>query len=555
MPLTFLQRRPRQILLVEINPYQILAALLVLSDSDRAVVAATAEFDRDDFAALKAWIDSENRANGRLAVVCSLVPLLGIVQRERIQPSQLAQPDYLEGLVLKEQKGRFLTATPFKVAESDGWIFRSVNPVDGSALSTAGSARPALICALAHREVADIQQRLLDLGLDPGRIVHGLLSLFGAVYASIEKSGGVRAVAIVVVFESVTAVYILGKEGVHTPNPVLVGLHSIIEAGRKEFATRNDKEVLEHLHSRSPLAVAQAVKLVRRIGRDLKPVIDSYELSTGQPVSEVLCAYLPSSLIWLAEPLSESTGRQPFAVDCNTSIPTLNLQPSPGTAPLGPHWLGALNAAADLPGLFGRNSQQRARGTAAYQRSWHVDCDVALEANHRLVGLRLIFAVAAAAAVVVLGVAVTSWQVYALHATQTETDAWGKRLEENQSLFKQLSASQQELKKQTGVFNRAYELMAEPFQLTDLLINLGRTTPPRMRIDRIESNGARVAISGGLLEPAEEASGTLGRYMDELRRDPRIGPLFSSIVITTLQRKPKGDEVVFELTLRIKRPL
>jgi len=154
----------------------------------------------------------------------------------------------------------------------------------------------------------------------------------------------------------------------------------------------------------------------------------------------------------------------------------------------------------------------------------------------------------------VLGAVAASWQLYATYSLRTDTLFWEKQMAANQQLFTELKAASVTLRKQSVTLDRAYDLMAEPFQMTDLLINLGRTVPPHMRIDRIESNDARVAISGLLLEPAEEASGTLGRYMNDLRRNPAVGPLFSHMAITTLQRKTTGEEMIFELTLRLNSP-
>jgi hypothetical protein len=75
-----------------------------------------------------------------------------------------------------------------------------------------------------------------------------------------------------------------------------------------------------------------------------------------------------------------------------------------------------------------------------------------------------------------------------------------------------------------------------------------------MRIDRIEANENRVLLSGSLLEPAEDASRSLGRYMDTLRRTPQIGDLFSSIGATSLQREGDADSLMFEVTMRLKSP-
>jgi hypothetical protein len=92
--------------------------------------------------------------------------------------------------------------------------------------------------------------------------------------------------------------------------------------------------------------------------------------------------------------------------------------------------------------------------------------------------------------------------------------------------------------------------MHTPYQLSDFFLNLGRTIPPRMRVDRIETNDTRVVIGGELFEPAEEASATLKQYVEGLQRNPTIGPLFSKILITSFQRKAEGDSVTFDITLR-----
>jgi hypothetical protein len=94
--------------------------------------------------------------------------------------------------------------------------------------------------------------------------------------------------------------------------------------------------------------------------------------------------------------------------------------------------------------------------------------------------------------------------------------------------------------------------MHQRHQVSEFVMSLGRTLPSRMRVDRIEANGERVILSGTLLEPAEEASISLGRYMETLRRTPEIGGMFSSISTTSLQRSNEGDALVFEITLRLR---
>lgn len=550
MPFKIPTRDARRILLVEFNPYQILVADLRRTETGDVVVEAVAEFDRDDLDGLNARFARVNR--GRTAVICSLVPEQGIVHRELVQPALLSEPGYLGDLVQEQQKGRFLTATPFKIFKDDAWTFRCVDPANGTPLPAAGPERPALICAVANKEILEAQMQFVSHRLVRERIEPGMLSMFSAVYSHIERRGGLNAVAVVVILESATAVYILGKDGVHTPNPVMHGMNSIVELGRKEFGALDETEVLRELQKPNAIAKSQAHRLVRRISRDLKPVVDAFEMSTGQPVDEMFCAYLPPKLAWMAEPLARSTGRHPYAADINEWLPANRVQAAPGVPEFGLQWLGVLAVAADLPQDF---AERKARGRAAAPRPWHVDCSVAVTEDEREYALRRKVTGVAAAVVAAMAIGSAAGLWYALNALRADTALLEQQLAGNQKQFQEMNTANTLLKKQSGTLDRAYELMAEPFQLTEFLLNLGRTIPARMRVDKIDSNDSRVTISGMMLEPdAELAARTLGRYAEELRRDAAIGHLFSNIAITTMQRRAGSEDMIFELTLRIKGP-
>jgi hypothetical protein len=548
------KRRTRRILVVEFNPYQILVAKISRPHRGPVVLESAAEFDRTDAAGLRNWLEAnDDGRTGWMTMICGLVPRQGFVLRENLLPRRLEEPEYLGDVVQEQQKGQFLTATPFKILMSESWTLRAVNALDGTPLPPDGVVRPALICGMANDEMREVQQRLLDHRLMPDRIEAGLLSLFGAVYGNMEQRGDSRAVVIIVIHESATAVYILGKKGVHTPNPVLHGFDSIVELARKQLGGKDDAEVRTQLQNADGALLSQAAKLVWRIGRDLKPVVDSFEMSTGQPAEEILCAHLPPDLTWIAEPLARVAGRAPFAVDCNKWLPTARLQVAAGGPTFGPHWLGALSLVANLPEVSALKSKRVGGEDPYYDRPWHVDCGIHAQLNDRKFAGRRFLTGAIAAAITVFVAAVTSWQLYATHSLRADTLYWEQQMTGSRKLFDELSATTATLKTQSGVLDRAYEMMGTPYQLSEFILNLGRTIPARLRIDRIETNDSRVAISGAVLEPAEEASRTLGRYMDELRRNPTIGPLFSSIAITSLHRKSDADAVIFEITLRLQR--
>ena len=54
-------------------------------------------------------------------------------------------------------------------------------------------------------------------------------------------------------------------------------------------------------------------------------------------------------------------------------------------------------------------------------------------------------------------------------------------------------------------------------------------------------------------EASERASLMLGSYLDKLRADPEVGPRFSSINVTGLDRSVEDDQVMtYAITMHLK---
>src|SRR4051812_45702959 len=121
------QRHVRRILVVEFSPYQILALEISRSHHGPVVLDSAAEFSREDTAGLDRWLAAKVTVwHARLTVIVGLVPRRGIIQRESIVPRRLTNPAYLANVIEEQQKGRFLSATPFKIVDADEWTLRAV---------------------------------------------------------------------------------------------------------------------------------------------------------------------------------------------------------------------------------------------------------------------------------------------------------------------------------------------------------------------------------------------------------------------------------------------
>jgi hypothetical protein len=527
------RRKPARSVVLEINPFQILVACIHAAKGGITVVDHTAEFAVDDDDGLAHWLDERFGPQREwVSVIGSVTSPELVLQRENLQGPKLADADYLPALLRERLKAN--STTP--------WTTAALDPLAGTPLQESGNTNPGLLLGLAQSEIDRFQQRLLRHRLVPRRIELGLLPLLGTIYRVAEARQERRATVVVVIEEEQTTAYIVGKEGVHTPMPVSHGFGSIVQTVRKEFGLTDATEVRDRLHHPDDELLLRATKFVRAIGRDLKPLVDSYEMTTGQPVGEIHCAYLPDALQWIVEPLAQVIQRTAMTVDTAAWLSLGKLQAADDLPPLGPQWLGALSVVA----APASDPTGAAAGPVPWRLDFRFPAQMATTGQIRRQFRRtaLLTTLATACA----GFALWQWSV--IRAYNADTDYWRQQIASNQGLFDELRRATTALRVKTDRFNQAEALMRKPIGATDFILNLGRTLPPNMEVERIEATaGGRIAMSGHLHEPPDQSSVILGRYMEELRRTPAIGPLFSSIALTALQRENDSDDsLTFEIS-------
>ncbi len=543
-------------LLIEINPHQILVAGITRQRSGPVTIDYAAEFDRGNLAGVRSWIEGRKDVRKKwLAGVCGFIPRKGVLQRETLRATDLANPAQLIAGIRDRQTQRFSVSTaPFLSISPEQWTFRAVNALDGSPLPEGDANRPALLVGLANDELHEVQQHLLECRLIPQQLEHALLPLFGSIYQLMERRRQPRAAVIFVLKEDSAAIYILGKEGVHTRGHIAQGLSAVVQQVRKEFALTSDDEALRLLRNPDEELRARAPKLLRHLGAEIRPVINYYEMTTGQPAGDVYCAYLPPDLAWIAEPLVKVMDHELLVINCQEWMPTVGLQPADGLPSLGPHWLGALSLAANLPEAVGHRVEISRVESESFNRPWHPDCRPAIEPPGSRLMDRRFLAAAGSIAVMLFALAVAGWQWHVTKSLQKDTVYWQEQMASNRQLLTEITTMLKDLRDRNTRLDHAHGLMKEPVQTTEFLMELGRTLPPRLRVDRIEANERRVLLAGNLLEPAEEASRSLGRYLDTLRRTPGFRDLFTTISATSLQREGDSDTLMFEITMKLKPP-
>jgi hypothetical protein len=184
---------------------------------------------------------------------------------------------------------------------------------------------------------------------------------------------------------------------------------------------------------------------------------------------------------------------------------------------------------------------------------WHVDCRLVAELpEDSVVGIRFI-TYAVSCAIALGAVLATGWFVYADLSLKRQISDAEQRLEDDRWEVIEIRRLQRFYETETKKIESAYSEIRNPIFISGLVSELGHTLPDKMIVDSIEFADGRILIRGRLRETSEHASIVLGGYLDKLRADPEVGPRYSTINVTGLDRSIEDDQTMnYTITMHLK---
>jgi len=332
-------RRARSGLLINYGTHQVTVARLSRLEDTPIILEAGAEFAPADAAGIETWLrETFAGQKGLIPAVCGFNPPGGLLRRNgNVNPRRLAEPDYLAGLVNEHARRESLT----------DWLLAALNPKDGTPVEQHGAPRHALLFGVPYADIRRMQESLVKLGILPRRLEFNTLPMLGGVAHCAAAQEILDAIVVCEVESAHTNVYILGKDGVHTPEPLQHGLDAVIETAQKEFALTTPEFARIRIEAPDDELLERSRRLVRPLARQIKPAVDYYELQTGQRVGALFCPGLPVKLAWIGEALAASDKLAHFQPDCAAWCERIGLRvPADGSLSLGPRWLGPLSQLA-----------------------------------------------------------------------------------------------------------------------------------------------------------------------------------------------------------------
>jgi hypothetical protein len=184
--------------------------------------------------------------------------------------------------------------------------------------------------------------------------------------------------------------------------------------------------------------------------------------------------------------------------------------------------------------------------------NWHLDFrDATSLPEDRVVRVRFLVNTFAAAVALIL-ITLVGWQVLVRASVTSQLRFWDERIGAHRHDYDELQASLRDYMAEAGKIKDAYDMVYSPFVPSVFILNIGRTLPDRMTVDMIGYADGVVTLRGSLAEPPERASRVLGGYVETLRSDPQIGPLFSDIAAPSLDRSKQDNLFNFMIVLKLR---
>ena len=194
----------------------------------------------------------------------------------------------------------------------------------------------------------------------------------------------------------------------------------------------------------------------------------------------------------------------------------------------------------------------RSKAENPYLSPWHLDCRMSaqLPSDNLVTGRFLLnlFTTSLASGVFIF----TCWQLYVSNGLSSEIAYWQEQITGHKLQFSELKLATRQLETKVARIDETYKLMGPPYVVSDLVINIGRTRLPKMNFVSINGFANGVVLHGLMHETAGPAAKTLRHYIEELRKDPAIGPLFATIALISLDRDENADALTFEIACKLK---
>jgi hypothetical protein len=183
---------------------------------------------------------------------------------------------------------------------------------------------------------------------------------------------------------------------------------------------------------------------------------------------------------------------------------------------------------------------------------WHVDCSLDAELpDDRVVSSRFLVNLPFGMATLVLLI-LFGWNLYKDLNLHFDIASTVRRIADSRVEVASIRQMQLDYIAAASKIELAHKLVRSRLFVYQFTTELGRTRPEQMVINSIESSEVGVVVRGTLGESSERATLLISKYVDQLAKDPEIGPHFKKegINVTAFESNPATHQQNFEITFQ-----
>lgn len=187
-----------------------------------------------------------------------------------------------------------------------------------------------------------------------------------------------------------------------------------------------------------------------------------------------------------------------------------------------------------------------------YVQPWHFDCRLSKELpdDNPIRGRFLVALFACTFAAIAIFYAVIT--AYSHSILSKDIAYWHQLIRTNGAQMTELQKLITNIQSGSRRLEEINKLSAPPLPASNFIQEIGRTRPANVRIDMVEFHDGTAFVRGALREPSQRASALLSQYVAELRANPRLRALFTSISLSSMVPNSQNGTMSFEITFKLK---
>lgn len=147
-----------------------------------------------------------------------------------------------------------------------------------------------------------------------------------------------------------------------------------------------------------------------------------------------------------------------------------------------------------------------------------------------------------------------AYQEYNRASVASEVAEWERRIAQDKPASTAAIADFKKFQAEEKKVQEVEAFVERTVVPSDLLIRIGQTLPPEIMIEYFDLRSSGVTIRGTVRGSPDEASGIASMYVEQLQKDPEIGPKFEAISMTSLARSGQTGQLSLEVQLRSAPP-